>query len=381
MSNEERIRELPAAADVDVLVAMSPENFTYVSGAYILTVLSVRPRQAFAVLPRKGEPAAVVCSIEQSTMADESWIRDVRTYTEFVDHPIDTLVDLLVERGLTRGRLGIDLAYLPQASYARLIARLPELEVVDTTDAVAAVRTYKSAEEVAILERAAKVTHRAIVEAMAASHLGETEKTMANRIVHGMVEGGAVGTDFVCFGSGERTRMPHAQPNGRVPRESEIIRFDVGARFSQWTSDMARTYSTGNPTAMQREVYRLLCEAQAATIGMIRPGVLAEDVYYACKEEFEKRGLTWWLPHVGHSFGIELHENPMLRPGERTPLAAGMVLNIEPFVFDDERIGYHTEDLLVVTGDGHRLLTYGLAPTELPVIGQAVATIVPGLAS
>lgn len=374
-----RIRKLPGNANVDVLVAVSPENFAYVSGAYVLTVTTIRPRLAFAVLTADGEAASIVCSIEKTTMLDESWIEDIRLYTEFVDDPVDALCDALSDMGKTSGKLGIDLSYLPQTSYERLVTRLPDFEIVDTTDDVAAVRALKSDAEIDILEKAAKITHRAIVRGMAQSRLGDTEKHMCDKILVELIRGGAVSIDFVCFASGERTRMPHAQPNNRVPEESEIIRFDLGGEFGQWTSDMARTYSTGNPTQQQREVYRLLCEAQEATIQSVRPGLHAEDIYYTCKSEFEKRGLEWWLPHVGHSFGIELHEKPMLRPGDKTVLKPGMVFNIEPLVFDDKQIGYHTEDLLAVTDEGYRLLTYELAPKELPVIGQPVSQVSPAV--
>ena len=59
----------------------------------------------------------------------------------------------------------------------------------------------------------------------------------------------------------------------------------------------------------------------------------------------------------------------MLRPGDKSIIKKGMVFNVEPFGFDENGIGYHVEDLLVVTDDGCRILTLGLAPPELPVIG------------
>jgi Xaa-Pro aminopeptidase len=108
------------------------------------------------------------------------------------------------------------------------------------------------------------------------------------------------------------------------------------------------------------------------TIGAVRPGVTAEDLFFVCKESFGRHGLAFHMPHIGHSFGVELHENPMLRPGDKTRIKKGMVLNIEPFVFDPERNGYHVEDLLVVTDDGYRLLTLGFPPEELPEIGQPI---------
>lgn len=374
MVDRSRIQALPEQANVDVLVAMSPENFAYVSGAFVLTVESIRPRQAFAVIPRGGDPFCVFCSIETATMRDESWIEDLVEYTEFVDVPAEKLAAELERRGLGRGRIGIDLEYLPQGSFARLKEMLPQAELVDTTAAVATLRAVKSADEVARLEFAAKGTHRAVLDAMAESRLGDSEKDMANRMSKGMIENGADTTLFMCFGSGPRTIFAHGAPTDRKPAESEIIRFDLGGRYGAYYSDFARTFSTGKPTPAQREAYRKLVEIHKETIGSVRPGVSAEDLYFICKEGFEKRQLPFHMPHIGHSFGVELHESPMLRPGERTELVPGMVINIEPVLIDEGRTLYHVEDLFVVTDDGYRLLTLGFPQDELPVIGTRVAS-------
>jgi len=370
MSKIDRLRSLPQKAGVDVLVAMSPENFTYVSGAWVLTVGSLRPRHGYAIVPRDGEPVTLVCSIEENTMRDESWIKDVQTYTEFADEPVLKLAGLVKARGWDRGKIGIDLGYLPQQAHAKLVAALPEAELVDTTEVVASVRAIKEPDEVEIMEAAARSTHRAVLDAMAASRLGDTEKMMADRIANGMISGGGDTGLFMCFASGERTRMPHAMPTERVPKAGEIIRFDVGSRYREWLSDFARTYSAGSPTELQRDTYRSLVRVHKETIGAVRPGITAEELFLLCKDSFAKNGLAFHMPHVGHSFGVELHENPMIRPGDKTRLEAGMVINIEPFVFDAGRIGYHVEDLFVVTDHGYRLLTLGFPPDELPVIGQ-----------
>ena len=63
----------------------------------------------------------------------------------------------------------------------------------------------------------------------------------------------------------------------------------------------------------------------------------------------------------------------MIRPGDATRLKAGMVINIEPMTFDADGNYYHTEDLVVITENGYRLLTHGLAPKEIPVLGEPVA--------
>ncbi len=367
--NVDALKSLIKQEGLDALVCMSPENFAYASGVFILTVRLIRPRQGFVIIPAKGEPLLVICSIEKTLAEAEGWIRDIRVYTEFVDQPMDALASALKDRGLDKGKLGCDFEYMPVTSHARLVANLPSAKLVDTTEHVARVRNVKTEHEVSFLEKTTKQTHRAVLDGMAASKLGDTERMMANKIINGIINNGADGTMFVCFASGDRTSQAHAQATDRVPKESEIIRLDVGGTYGAWASDFARTYSTGNPTPAQREIYRKLCEVQEATINGIRAGVTAEDIFFLCKGEFSKRGLTTQLPHVGHSFGVELHESPMFRPGEKTKLKAGMVVNIEPMTREEDGTTYHTEDLLVVTDTGHRLLTLGLAPKEIPVIG------------
>lgn len=364
-----RFAFVPNMLGVEVVVGVSPENFTFFSGSYIFTTRTLPPRQAFAIIAQDREPAVLVCSIERAHPEEESWIKSIRTYVEFIDHPMDALAAALEEQGLGRARIGLDLQFLPQASFARLSARLPDATFVDTTEAVAMLRAIKTPDQVAIIEKATKSTHDATMLAMREAQLGETEKSMANRLLTHMIEMGADGTTFLVFGSGRRSGMTHALPTDRRPSESEIIRLDFGGWYGPWQSDFARTYSTGNPTSLQRDTYRALAAVQRATIGSIRPGIAAEDVFFTCRSEFEKEGIRFVMPHVGHGFGLELHEFPMLRPGNKAILQPGMVLNVEPITIDADRSGYQLEDLVLVTDDGHRILTQGLPPPEIPAIG------------
>ncbi|MFI5012010.1 MAG: M24 family metallopeptidase [Hyphomicrobiales bacterium] len=365
------LRALPERLGLDAVVAMSPENFAYVSGVHIITVNLVRPRQGYAVLPASGEPELVICSIEKPLAETEGWIKTIHPYVEFIDDPIDALTKRLRELGLARGRIGIDLDYLPANSYERLKQNLGNVHLVDTSAEIAAIRAVKHAREIELIQHAARGTHRATLDAMRDSKLGDTEQEMCRRIANGIMASGATAITFLCFSSGERTRISHAMPTERVPKESEIIRFDVGGAYGSYSSDFARTYSTGKPSPLQRQTYAALLHIQKTTIEAVRPGIVAEDLFHLCRDEYRKAGLPFTMPHIGHSFGIELHESPMLRPGEKTKLQAGMVFNIEPSTADTEGSKYHIEDLLEVTATGYRLMTLGWSPPEIPVIGQA----------
>ena len=370
--NTEAMKALPAKEGLDAVIAMSPENFAYASGAYISTVRLIRPRHAYAVFPAKGEPFNIVCSIEESLTRSESWIPDVRTYTEFAEIPVEVLARELKKEGLGSGKLGIDLDYLPVSAYEALTAALPDAEFVNTTETVTGVRVIKGESEIALIEAATRQTHKAVLDAMEASNQGDSEADMAQKIANNIINYGADGTLFMAFASGERTKHPHTTAQSDVmPRPGDIIRFDVGGTYGAFASDFARTYSAGRPSEEQKDVYAKLIRIQRETIEAVKPGVLAEDLFFLCKDLYAKHGLPFTMPHIGHSFGVELHENPMLRPGDKTPLVAGMVINIEPMVKHATGT-YHTEDLVLVTETGYRLLTLGLAPEELPVIGQTI---------
>jgi len=369
MQDRQSILDLPKALGLTAVVAMSPENFAYVSGTHIITVNLIRPRHGYAVIPAEGKPELIVCSIERTLAEAEGWIEDIVTYTEFKDEPVAVLAARLKAAGLDHGRIGIDLDYLPTSAFDRLRQQLPGVEWVNTTEEIARLRAIKSEDEVDRLRHVTQATHAAVLDAMKASKLGDSEQQMNQRIMQGMLDRGADGILFMCFASGDRTDQPHAHATDRKPAPGEIIRFDVGATWGPWASDFARTYSAGEPTQMQQDTYRKLREIQEETIDFIKPGVTAEAVFHTCRQGYEKRGLRFHMPHIGHSFGHELHESPMLRPGETMTIEDGMVLNIEPVVLDDAHSAYHTEDLIEVRATGNRLLTLGLAPKEIPTIG------------
>lgn len=371
--NMDALLALPRQLGLNAVVAMSPENFVYASGANIETVASLRPRQAFAVTTSTGDPFVLVCTMEHDQTASESWIEDIRGYTEFVDDPVKRLADELQIENISAGRVGIDLDYIPAADFARLKTYAPGIEFINTSSDVAAIRAVKTSEEIGLIEAAAKATHKSVLDGLAASSLGDDERLIADRIAHNLIDTGAQSIGFLYFASGDRTIQPHANAvAGRVPQEGDIIRLDVCGKYGAFMSDFARTYSAGNPTDAQKQYYSNLVACEAKAIEAVRPGVTAEDIFYACGEAFERCGMAFHMPHVGHSFGIELHENPMLRPGNKIKLKPGMALNIEPAVRDEEGSLYHTEDLVLVTEDGFRLLTLGIAPKELPVLGQKV---------
>ncbi|HSR11395.1 MAG TPA: Xaa-Pro peptidase family protein [Thermodesulfobacteriota bacterium] len=370
VSFEEKVRSIPEKANVDFVVAVSPENFWYVSQCHLISVEKVRSRQAFAILPRRGDPVLLVPAADRETAIEESWIGDVRAYTEFMEHPMDALASILKSMGLEKGKLGLDLMYLPHASWVRFQRLLPDAEILDTTDEIAEERALKSEREVMSVESAARATYEAAAESMAAARSGDSAEAMATHVRQKLIEKGATSISFLFLGTRPRTALAHGTTRSRVPGASEILCLHCGGSFGMWNSDLARVYSTGNPSAVQRKAYRDVRGIQEETIAAVRPGISAEEIFFRSKAAYARRNRGFTLSHVGHGLGIELREYPVLRPGNQRLIEKTMVLSVAASLRDQFGSVYRLEDSVLVSAEGTRVLSPGPAPDEIPTIGR-----------
>lgn len=355
------------AAGVDVLVAVSLENFFYLSDTLLLSQMIMPERLCMAIVPREGEPGAVVCYCEERQTADDSWITDIRTYLEFQDTPMRALAEYLKERGFHTARIGIEKRFLAADYVEQLADLLPEATLIGGDPVFDEARAIKTSAEITIMTAAAQRTEEAIQTTFQTTRLGDSEKKMADDLSTRVLNAGAI-SFWLTLAVGDNTAINHPFPSDKPLANGEILRVDVGGRFQGYQSDVARTAVIGSANQEQRSTYRRLREIQRELIAAARPGVRACDLYAMYQQAFEQQNFTTTSQAVGHSFGIGMHELPVLHALETTQLKPGMVLNIEPAVKDSHGYLYHIEDMLVVTCDEPEILTNVMDTEDLFVI-------------
>lgn len=355
---EERLRRLQeSVGEFDAVVATSLENTYYYSGSYISTVRLIPNRLALLLVPREDGPSFVVCNIEESLVRMQSPIQDVRAYVEFAESPVERLAEAIREKGLARGRIGVEGRHLPTYYQRRLASLLPEARIEPADEVLDGGRTVKDPDEIEALRHGARVTEEAIYTAWDEAGEGTTERAVAETIMEEMVEGGAETLSFMCFAGGVRCSYAHPVPGEYRLGQGDQVRVDVGGLFSHYQSDVARTGVLGTPTGKQERYYRAIYEGQRETIEAMRPGTLVSDLYRLCKKTVEGHGIPFQSPHIGHCIGIGLHEQPIIHPFNDVPLQEDMMFYVEPFVLVPGQSAYHVEDLVRVTADGGEVLT------------------------
>lgn len=351
------------------VVAVSQPNVFYTSGAYILTQVSVPDRLAMTVLPANGEDALLVCNIEEGLSREESWIEDVRSYVEFAEAPMHLLADVLKEKGLAQGRIGIEGRRLGAGYYKELSEALPKASIEGCDWLFDHVRSLKTEGEIQRLGEAGRATERAILEAFEQAKAGDTERHLLRTIKDNVALYGATGVVFAILGVGDQSYVPHPPARERPIEQGELVRVDFGGSWECYGSDVARMGVVGEPSQAQADTYKKVREVERTAIEFMGPGVRACDVFHCVVETYAKFGIEYPGPHCGHGFGLETHEAPMLHPYNEAELQPNMLMCIEPVLFSEELGGYQVEDLVLITEEGSEILTnYGDAE-ELFVIG------------
>ena len=351
------------------MVASSWENLTYLSGVYVYTQRALRARRSALLLTSDGDATYIYCSIEEAQIRDATWIEDLRGYVEFAEDPIDMLIDVLRQDRFQGKRIGVERQYLGSDIVGRIEAATPAAVYVDALEIFQRMRAVKRPGEIALLAEAASATRRAHDLAFSEARPGDSEKVIANGLLEHLFGLGVDEMPFITVATGVNTLRTHHLAGETRIRPGDIVRTDVGGRFSGYYSDLGRTYVVGEPTTSQAASYSRLRRIQEEVIGLLTIGRPVREVFAACRAKFDRDGLTFHMPHIGHNIGLELHEWPVVHPGEDAVLAENMVFNIEPIFVDTATSElFFVEDLVQVTKDGPRLLSGGLAPEEIPVI-------------
>ena len=365
----ERAIALMNELDLDAVVATSWDNLTHLSGAYVYTQRAIPTRRSALLLTRDGKATYIFCGIEDSLVRDQTWVEDLRGYHEFAEDPTDMLISLLHEKNLGGKRIGLERQFLGADLVSRIERGGSNATYVDNFDFFKRLRVIKTPAEIALMQKAATATRKAHDATFAAAKPGDTEKELANNLLHHLFQLGADETAFITVATGSNTTRAHHLADDTRIEPGQLVRTDMGGFFNGYFSDLGRTYVVGEPTKSQAEGYRKLRQLQEEVISHVTVGRRVSELFEICRKAFAREGLNFHMPHIGHSIGLELHEWPVIHPAEHAVIEENMIFNIEP-VYVDEKTSelFFVEDLVCVTKDGPRLLTGGLAPPEIPVI-------------
>jgi len=266
-------------------------------------------------------------------------------------------------------RIGYEPARMLCDSFEFLKSKLPMRASLEPARGwIEELRMIKSPDELARIRRSVETNSQAFEQAVARVRPGMKEADLAAELEYRMRRLGAEKPSFdTIVAGGPRSALPHAQPTSARLEAGQLVVVDMGALQDGYCSDMTRMLFLGNPTAKVKRMYRAVLEAQLAGIDAVRAGAATARVDAAARKVLKGYGLDRAFVHsTGHGLGLEIHEPPRIGRRDKSKLAAGMAITIEPGVYLEGFGGIRIEDTVVVTETGCEILTP--TPKELRVI-------------
>jgi len=285
--------------------------------------------------------------------------------------------------------------------------RAPELEQRDLSPILTRMREIKSAEELAVIDRATRIGGEAIIEAMRSTAPGLAEYEIDGVASFIFVRHGAQGEayrDIVAAGPGAMN--PHHRAGERVMQDGELVLMDYCPDYGYYRCDITRQWPVnGKFSPVQRELYGFYLGVYEAVLYAIKPNITAQQILQSALPKMDQilattkfskplyenaakdfvegyRRRAAGTPaagrgggggNLGHGVGMATHDpgggSGMMRPG--------MVFTIEPeFRIPEEQIFIRLEDMIVITESGARI-TSDFVPRSIAAVEKTIAE--PGL--
>lgn len=268
------------------------------------------------------------------------------------------LVEVLVEQFAGSDRVGLE-AQDVNWSFVHGLKDKTQSALVPTRGVVEALRQVKDEFEIAALGAAATAGDRAFDDVRSLAATVGTEGDLGWALINTMRDAGAQQAGWPPIAAaGANAALPH-HLSETDPIGAGLLLLDYGCTVDGYHSDMSRTiWLQGEPDSETRRMHQAVHESQEAGIAAIRPGVTGHDVDEACRAVLRKYDYEDLFVHsTGHGVGLEIHEGPRLAASSDDVLVPGNVVTVEPGVYVPGFGGIRIEDMVVVTEDGHHVLT------------------------
>ncbi|MDZ7332903.1 MAG: aminopeptidase P family protein [candidate division KSB1 bacterium] len=246
-----------------------------------------------------------------------------------------------------------------------LVERLSSISIQQPEALLAQSRRIKDSGEIADIQKAIDITTLAHKEAMKSMTPGLFEYQIEAVVEYIFKFHGLQQLAFpTIVGSGPNSLDLHYELGVRQIESGDMVVVDIGCEYNHYCADITRTIpASGKFTPQQKEIYNIVLEANLAVIDMLRPGLTMAQMDSLARAVFAKYGYEkYWRHGCTHHLGLDVHDI-----GDTSlPLVPGCVVTVEPGLYippnpdlpkEYWNIGVRIEDDVLITEDGHRVLT------------------------
>jgi Xaa-Pro aminopeptidase len=338
------------AVDLDAILLTTEPDIRYFTG-YLTRFWESPCRPWFLVLPRSGDPIAVIPSIGAALMA-RTWITDIRTWRapDLEDDGISLLAETLRDLGPRIGTPSGLQSHLrmPLGDFARLNTALPQPIGADA-DILRSLRLVKSEAEIEKIKTACQIGNSAFERVPEIARIGQPLAPVFRDFQRLCLDEGADWVPYLAGAAAPGGYGDVISPADDRPLEAgDVLMLDTGLVHDGYFCDFDRNFSVGSPSPDVAAGHSRLIEATYAAFEAARPGATAAELFHVMDKIVTGGAGGSEAGRYGHGLGMNLTEWPSLIPTDHTPLVEGMVLTLEPGIeLAPGRALVHEENIVI----------------------------------
>lgn len=353
MTSSRAERLIANAEGVDaIIISNGGEPFLDSTFWYVTEQASGLFEGSMAVISSDGTVDVMVSPLEEQ--AAKASKGDVHVFRTGAD-----LESILKEVIGNSRRIGVNYPSMTLHEAERIRKLVDGVELVDVSDAIGRTVSVKDDREIAAIGKACKITSSVAREIPDIIEEGMSETEASAEIDILMKRRGAAGNAFVTIAAfGSNSAECHHMPTDYRLRRGDVALFDFGARYDRYCSDLTRTVFMGDPPEVLKRAYEVVKSAQEAGLDEIRPGVGAREPDLVARKIIDDSEFKGGFIHsFGHGIGMDIHQGISVSPRSEQILQVGNVISAEPGIYIPGIGGVRIEDTVLVTEDGHSVLT------------------------
>lgn len=278
------------------------------------------------------------------------------------------VVQILKDRGIEKGRLGILTEVLPAPWAHRLMDAMPGLELVDISEAIFKLRLNKVEEEVEVQKVCGAIADAGYKAFCEAARPGAKEHELVAAAEYAMQKMG-MEQSFMIITSGrfsatdnQMSTLHNTSSIDRTLQAGDSVAMEITPKYQGYWTQIVRTISIQEPNTDLDEFRRVTVGAINAAKTILRAGIPISAVVKKIGEYIEGEGYRMKMP-CGHIAGLDLNEERMTEDNDRLILP-GMMLIIHPTVVNDKlESGIFWGESYIATEEGYEAVMQ--SPDEL----------------
>ncbi len=256
-------------------------------------------------------------------------------------------------------RVGYDPQQMTIGSFTALRKAARPTSLVAASGLIGPLREIKDAGEVRRIRAAIDCAQKSFQALRRWLRPGQTEREIAARLVYEMQKRGAQEPAFPpIVAAGATSSLPHYTPGSRKLKANQGLLIDWGARLNWYVSDLTRVIVVGTMPRRLERIYEIVRAAHDEAVAALAPGRTGAEIDGIARRLISKAGYGERFMHsLGHGIGLDVHEQPRLSKLAKEPLAAGMVVTVEPGIYLPGFGGVRLESDVLITRRGYEVLS------------------------